>query len=257
MNLTQINSYQAALAFTQATVSVCASGDKTFGQLLSIGQKGSLPKTEKPNYVGRAEASRCGSGSADSLFAGWADLTPTDERFANGDGTYSGLSRFQTMMGDYQQWKSGQPDPALPQSHGSEEENLAWLREQFPGELDAYNVIDAIESMCSMGLIDREERNRIYGIELTVVKVTELVSCMEIHPAGYSSLWGDRFEDAPLMEFHSLQDILDWLGRFRERSSAGWALRSFALSARQVTVTYGAFHNDMPAEAAKEPEASV
>lgn len=244
MNIAQISSYQVALTVTQVTA--FASGDKTFDMLMSIGQNGRA--AERSDEVELTAVSQHSTVSAESLFAKWAYLTPFDERFANGDGTYSGLSRFLTMMGDYKQWKIGQPDSELPRSFGSEEADLAWLREHFSGGLDAFGVIDAVESMRSMGMIDREERNSIYGIALTVVKVTELVSCMQIRPAGYGSLWDDHFEDAPLMEFHSLQDILDWLGRFRERTSAGWELQRFALSARQSTVSYGSIAADLLGE---------
>lgn len=257
MNMTQISAYQASLTIAQTTAAVYASGDRTFDMLMAIGQKNRAAQAEKPEEVELAAASRQETVSADSLFAAWANLTPFDERFANGDGTYSCLSRFLTMTDDYEQWKSGQADSGLPQSLGSEEADLAWLRERFSGELDAFGVIDAIESMRSMGLIDREERNRIYGIELTVVKVTEFVSCMQIRPAGYGSLWSDRFEDAPLMEFHSLQDILDWLGHFRKQTSASWELRRCELSARQISVTYESFDADRSAESAQELEASV
>lgn len=231
MNMTQISACYTSLTIKQTTSAVRTSGDKTFEMLMSIGQKEKTAQAEKPETV---------------------ELTA-----ATGDGTYSGLSRFLTMMGDYRQWKSEQPDSALPQSLGSEGANLAWLREHFSGELDAFGVIDAVESMRSMGLLSREERNSIYGIEFTVVKVTELVSCMQILPAGYGSLWGNRFEDAPSMEFHSLQDLLDWLGRFRGQSSLSWELQCCELSARRLSVTYGEAEVELSSEAEKETTASV
>ena len=76
-----------------------------------------------------------------------------------------------------------------------------------------------------MGMIDRYERNSIYGLELTVVKVTDLTSTMQVHPAGYNSYQSDGFENAPLHEFRTLDDILSWLGRFRAQPIADWELQ--------------------------------
>ncbi len=258
MNMTRISAYQASLAIAQTTTAVYASGDKTFDLLMAIGQKSRAAQAEKPETVELAAATGQKTISEDPLFAGWANLTPFDERFVKGDGTCSGLSRFLTMMGDYRQWKSEQPDPALPQSLGSEEADLAWLREHFSGELDAFGVIDAIESMRSMGLISREERNSIYGVEITVVRMTELVSCMEIRPVGYGTFWCDSFENAPLMEFHSLQDILDWLGRFAPfHTSTDLRIEHYELSASRLAVVYDDIDAEQSAETAEEPVVSA
>lgn len=215
MNMTKISACYTSLTVARTTAAVRSSGDNTFEMLMAIGQKDRAAQAERPQEV------ECASG----------------------------LSRFLTMMDDYTKWKSEQTDQALPQSLGSVDADLAWLREHFSGELDVFGVIDAIESMHSMGLIDREERNSIYGIEFTVVRMTELVSCMQIRPAGYGPLWSDGFGLSPLMDLHTLDDILEWLGHRRGQSGADWTIQQVELSARRLTVTYESAEAEISAQA--------
>lgn len=257
MNMTQISACYTSLTIKQTTSAVRTSGDKTFNLLLSIGQKEKATRSEQPEAVEIAAATKQKTVSEDSLFAKWANLTPTDERFANEDGTYSVVSRFMAMMEDYEQWKSEQPDATLPQPLGSEEANYAWLRERFPGELDAFGVIDAIESMRSMGLLSREQRNSIYSIEFTFVRMTEVVSPMQIQPAGYKPQWLDSFESAPFINFHSLQDIVDWLKGYFAHPASGMRIEHYEFSAKQLEVIYDWLDNELAEETAVESAVSV
>lgn len=234
MSITQISSFSASWTVTRAvTMAASTASDSMFRSLMSIGQK--ARDAGKVQQVKGLDLSsvlpQFGADAAadtlvpDSLFTYWANLTATEERFHVGDGIYKSGSRYITLMEDYADWKREQPDSGLPEALGAEEDDLAWLKERFSGELGAFEIVDAIESMFSMGMIDRYERSSIYGLELTVVKVTELTSTMQVHPAGYDPYRSDGFENAPLHEFRTLDDILAWLGKFRAQPVADWELQ--------------------------------
>lgn len=237
MGITQINGYSASWTVTRTVTTIAAAADSTFRSLMSIGQQARdggarQIRGQDLTLTQTDESAAAETLVPDSLFTYWANLTATDERFYIGNDQYQAGSRYMTMMEDYEDWKRGQPDSELPVSLGAEEANLDWLRERFSGELDAFELLDAVESMRSMGLIDRYEWNSIYGGELTVVKVTELTSTMQVHPAGYNSYRNDGFENAPLHEFRTLGDILEWLGKFRAQPIADWELQRRALLQR-------------------------
>ena len=115
---------------------------------------------------------------------------------------------------DYEDLKRAQANSELPASLGSTDDDMAYLREHFSGELSDFQVCDAIETMRSMGIMSRYENNRVWGCRLMSVDLEHPVK------TGPIEEWTDKFPadsaDAPLFHFHTLDDILNWLAQIRK-----------------------------------------
>ena len=115
---------------------------------------------------------------------------------------------------DYEDLKRAQANSELPASLGSTDDDMAYLREHFSGELSDFQVCDAIETMRSMGIMSRYENHRVWGGQLMSVDLEHPVKIGPIEE------WTDRFPadsaDAPLFHFHTLDDILNWLAQIRK-----------------------------------------
>lgn len=220
MSITQISAYRATWTETSITVSGGTPLAGSMFQTLLTNLQQLRENGEKQlrgwDLSQLAEGGETETKPSDSLFVYWADLEITDQRFFTGDG-YQASSRFGTMMEDYEEWKRRQADSTLPVSQGSEEGDLAWLREKFSGNLSAFEVIDAIESLYAMGRIDRAERNDIYGLKSVMIRTTDLNWMTKVvwHGEDYDPFRADGFERAPLMGFYTLDDILEWLKSYR------------------------------------------
>jgi len=128
------------------------------------------------------------------------------------------LTPYMQLMYDYKEWKKTQPEMDLPDSEGWTEENLAFLREHYSGELSAFEVVDAIETMYSMGAMSRNEHNWVSNSPLIALS-TDQIGKVQVLAEGYDPT---EFEDAkawresPLVGFFSLDDIFSWLEEFRK-----------------------------------------
>ena len=54
---------------------------------------------------------------------------------------------------DYKDWKAQQPPRKLPESKGVTEENIAYLKANFSGELSLFQRIEAVDTMREMGML--------------------------------------------------------------------------------------------------------
>ena len=117
---------------------------------------------------------------------------------------------------DYRAWKAGQPEPALPDSQGWTEENLAFLKERFAGDLSAFEVYDALETMRRMGAISQKEMNYAAGSVMIAIDAKNLSGFVSsgIDPNSKEA-WLGGFDKAPMVGFRSLDDILSWVENFR------------------------------------------
>ena len=117
---------------------------------------------------------------------------------------------------DYRAWKAGQPEPALPDSQGWTEENLAFLKERCAGDLSAFEVYDALETMRRMGAISQKEMNYAAGSQLIAIDAKNLSGFVSsgIDPNSKEA-WLGGFDKAPMVGFRSLDDILSWVENFR------------------------------------------
>jgi len=124
---------------------------------------------------------------------------------------------YMQLMHDYREWKKTQPDLELPDSKGWTEENLAFLREHYSGELSAFEVVDAIETMYSTGAISKNERNWAANNPAITISLDDLAK-PHVLAEGYdpSEFDNGAWRASPLVGFFSLDDIFSWLEEFRK-----------------------------------------
>lgn len=125
-------------------------------------------------------------------------------------------SVFMQFEEDYRAWKERQPKPALPEGQGWTEENLAFLKEHYAGELSAFEVYDALETMKHMGAISQKEMNSASGAHLIAIDANKLggfVTCGT--DPDSKAAWLGGFDRAPMTDFRSMDDILSWVEKFR------------------------------------------
>ena len=124
-------------------------------------------------------------------------------------------SVFMQFEDDYKAWKAQQPELALPDSQGWTEENLAFLKEHYSGDLSAYEVYDVLETMRRMGVISQKEENYASGAVMIVLDPSEINGVMYYTDQEDPSFWLGNFHKTPMVSFHSLDDILSWVEEFR------------------------------------------
>ena len=96
----------------------------------------------------------------------------------NVDGTvkYAVSNPKEQLMQDYYAWKAVQPQRYLPESKGDTEENRAFLRRNFSGQLSVMDRIYALDTMREMGMITEEEMREIFAPCFGKVKRLEMIS---------------------------------------------------------------------------------
>lgn len=125
-------------------------------------------------------------------------------------------SVFMQFREDYRAWKTQQPEPALPDSPGWTEENLAFLKERYAGDLSAFEVYDALETMRRMGAISQKEMNYAAGSHMIAIDAENLGGFVSSGTDPNSkAAWLGGFDRAPMVGFRSLDDILSWVENFR------------------------------------------
>lgn len=125
-------------------------------------------------------------------------------------------SVFMQFREDYRAWKTQQPEPALPDSPGWTEENLAFLKERYAGDLSAFEVYDALETMRRMGAISQKEMNYAAGSHMIAIDAENLGGFVSSGTDPNSkAAWLGGFDRAPMVGFRSLGDILSWVENFR------------------------------------------
>ena len=125
------------------------------------------------------------------------------------------------ILADYCDWKSQQPPRILPPSQGATEENLAYLRKHFSGDLDLFQRIDAVDTMREMGILTEEQMLNYLGLgESTIGVITKDTPYVRFIPAGASQelrSWIDFFGTSAVGfcdDLDKLLDILDVRMRF-------------------------------------------
>lgn len=124
-------------------------------------------------------------------------------------------SVFMQFEEDYRAWRAQQPELALPESQGWTEENLAFLKEHYAGDLSAFEVYDALETMRRMGAISQKEENYATGGVLIALDPSEINGVMYETDPEDPGCWLGNFHKTPMVTFHSLEDILSWVEEFR------------------------------------------
>ena len=129
------------------------------------------------------------------------------------------------IWNDYQAWKSQQPKRTLPGSKGATEENIAYLREHFTGELSLYQRIEAVDTMREMGIITEEQMRNTIGIGPLSLKVVrpDDPAIVVTGPAGDRNLeaWSSFFRGLPLMEATDLDALFKMVDNQLRFTKAG------------------------------------
>jgi len=119
------------------------------------------------------------------------------------------------IWADYKEWKAQQPPRKLPESQGATEENIAYLRENFTGELSLFQRIEAVDTMREMGMITEDQMMNTLGFgvfTLYTLDTSKLIICEGA--AGndkYLYEWNIFFRDAPLMKANGLDALFELL----------------------------------------------
>lgn len=129
------------------------------------------------------------------------------------------------IWNDYQAWKAQQPKRTLPNSKGATEENIAYLRENFTGELSLYQRIEAVDTMREMGIITEEQMRNAIGIGPLSLKVVhpDDPAIVVTGPAGDRNLeaWSSFFHGLPLMEATDLDALFEMVDNQLRFTKAG------------------------------------
>ena len=116
---------------------------------------------------------------------------------------------------DYRAWKAGQPELALPDSRGWTEGNLAFLKEHYAGDLSAFEIYDALDTMKQLGILSEKGLRCAEGTTLIAIEMKAGIVETSADPDSKAA-WLHGFDEAPMVGFRSLEDILSWAKDFRE-----------------------------------------
>lgn len=141
------------------------------------------------------------------------------------NGCIVGLSPYCQLMDSYDAWKAQQPPQDLPDSWGPTEENLAYLKEHYSGDLSWEERVDALETMVKLGVITQEQRNDALGGGLTAFKPAEsyVIPCVTVKntPAfTFGNNWDEGLKDYVANSFKTADDLFTWLDEILENENA-------------------------------------
>ncbi len=124
------------------------------------------------------------------------------------------VPKFQ-IWSDYKEWKAQQPARELPDSQGVTEENLAYLKENFSGDLSIFQRIEAVDTMREMGMISEDQMMDTLGLcKLSLFTLDEnalIISCGPTDTARKLGDWNLYMRDCPLFQAEDLDDLFELL----------------------------------------------
>ena len=90
------------------------------------------------------------------------------------------------------------------------------MKEHYAGDLSAFEVYDALETMRRMGVISQKEENYATGSTMIAIDPSDINQCIIVRDsADPRDLWLGGFHKAPMAGFRDLEDILSWVEEFR------------------------------------------
>ena len=127
------------------------------------------------------------------------------------------------IMADYRAWKAQQPERVLPDSKGATEENIAYLLENFTGELSLFQRIEAVDTMREMGILTHNEMMIALGLEgLCLAKMPDTpIVCTGLAGDRNMQTWSSFFYGHPLMGINDLDDLFELVDRQLRINKAG------------------------------------
>lgn len=135
------------------------------------------------------------------------------------DVTYDHFSPALQLFHDWSEWKQGQQDADMPDASSSMEEKLAYVRKRYGDASDALTIYDALNTMKDLGIISQTEyiwSEGGPGIHMTKEEMEEWINSHSVSGDLSDEHWHGKFMTSPLVGFHSLDDIFNWLEEFRK-----------------------------------------
>ncbi|MDE7219770.1 MAG: hypothetical protein K2O45_09140, partial [Oscillospiraceae bacterium] len=137
-------------------------------------------------------------------------------------------SPYLKLLHSYEAWKVQQPSQDLPGSWGPTEENLAYLKEHYTGDLSWEERVDALETMEQLGVISKDQKYEALGSksgpsfnihdqeEMMRVLVPQMEKAVEEYHAYNRGGWDACFQDRPIGTFKTADDLFAWLDKLLE-----------------------------------------
>ncbi len=137
------------------------------------------------------------------------------------------LSPYLKLLCSYDAWKAKQPPRDLPDSWGPTEENLAFLKEHYSGDLSWEERVDALKTMRQLGVITEEQEDKAMGVKCTRGTLEEIMPILkeQVKYAMKEDLaylrggWDACFQDRPIGSFKTADDLFSWLDNLLESES--------------------------------------
>ena len=138
------------------------------------------------------------------------------------DGGIHMLSPYCQLMDRYDAWKAQQPAQILPDSWGATEENLAYLKAHYTGDLSWEERVDALETMEQLGVITHDQKYDALGSQTRTLNINDwdhtvkviaedMKKAMEEYSAYLNGGWDACFQDRPIGTFKTADDLFSWL----------------------------------------------
>lgn len=116
-------------------------------------------------------------------------------------------SVYMQFRDDYRAWKAQRPEAVLPDSQGWTGENLAYLQEHYAGDLSAFEIYDALDTMKELGILSEKGLRCAEGATMVRLDLKGGVFQTSVDPDSEAA-WLHGFDEAPMVGFRSLDDLL-------------------------------------------------
>jgi len=211
----------------------------------------SLPLEMRSQMTGTAKAASKNKAPEkedfSSHFSSPDDVTAG--RDSKGRVYYQSASPYIRLMEQYDRWKAQLPEQeaaALPDSTGLTEDNIAYLKDRYSGELTWMEREDALDTMVKMGIINNQQKFSAHGGSLSSLAAGSFAIAGGTEPIEvnldaeiqndfnrYDPLerdWNVLFEDTPIVGFSTIDDILRWVKSLSETTADPLRCRVFDVS---------------------------
>ena len=177
-----------------------------------------------PNYLMQIQKTRTASRAA-STFGQQVDIaarsrtdiyTSSSPSSANSGLIHMELSDTLKLLKAWDQWKAQQPPRELPDSYGPTEENIAWLKEHYSGDLSWEERLDALNTAMDMGVITRDQRNDAMGWHLTQEDPHKFAEAEYERYCAYGPQeadWDTCFKGTIASGFKTGDDLFAWMDK--------------------------------------------
>lgn len=139
---------------------------------------------------------------------------------------YQMASPYVRLMEQYDRYRAQRTEQYdLPDSYGLTEENIAYLKERFSGELTWMEREEALDTLVQLGIISNVQRFTAHQdgffshVKGTYEEQQAELRRQREHLDRHSPLerdWNVLFEGTPIAKFNSIDDILNWVDQLPE-----------------------------------------